>query len=315
MKIFVTGADGLLGSNLVRMLIEQNYEVTALIHPNSNSTTLQGLAITLIKGNILNPSDFLHHMNGNHVVIHAAALTDVWPNRSEKVRSVNIEGTRKILDTAVSCNVRRFIYVSTASIQMDNHGADYGLDYIDSKYEAQQLVQQLGNSGTIETISVQPTFMIGPYDSKPGSGKMIQTLAKGKLKFYSAGGKNFVFVKDVAQAIINAITLGTSGEAYVAGGVNMDYKSFFTLVANIVHQPAPKFKIPNWLILLVGRLGSLMGTITGRPPMLSYPMARISLINQYVDPSKTIEVLQMPQTDIKVAVEECYRWLKENGYC
>ncbi|MCR9250251.1 MAG: NAD-dependent epimerase/dehydratase family protein [bacterium] len=315
MKIFLTGADGLLGSNLVRMLLDQGHEVTVFIHPSSKSKSLDGLDIEVIKGDILKPEFLKGTLDSFDAIIHAAAITDVWPSRSEFTRRVNIEGTKNILQLAIDANIKRFIYISTASAIMENHGAHYGLDYIDSKFEAQKIVQEAGISGKIETICVLPTFMIGPYDSKPSSGKMILTLALGKLKFYSGGGKNFVYVKDVAQAAINALTMGESGKAYVAGGQNMEYKPFFETVAGIVHQKPPKIKVPYWLILTIGKLSSLIADITNKPPLLTYPMARISLILQYADSTETVKELKMPQTDIKIAIKECYDWFKSNNYC
>ena len=94
MKIFVTGADGLLGGNLVRELIERGHSVRAYLLPNTFSKTLEGLDLEKRYGNILNKDEVLSALKGCEAIIHAAADTSVWPTRSKKVKEININGTK-----------------------------------------------------------------------------------------------------------------------------------------------------------------------------------------------------------------------------
>ena len=168
-------------------------------------------------------------------------------------------------------------------------GQKFGLDYIDSKYIALNEVMEFQKNNAIETVAILPTFMVGAYDSLPSSGKLIQTLAKGKLKFYSGGGRNFVYVGDVAQAIANALSYNVRGKYFVTGGVNMSYKDYFNLVAEIVKMPAPKIKMPNFLIKTTGKMGSLVASITKKPPLISKEVAQISCENQFTESQAAIK--------------------------
>ena len=320
MKILITGADGLLGSNLCRILLKQGHELNVLLHPNSKSNSLNQLEIRQFKGDILKPETLIESMEGCDAVIHAAANTSVWPARSAIVRKVNVEGTKNMVSAAITAGVKRFVYIGSGSSVNSSGGPSkyrfagekFGLDYIDSKYDAMQYV--FSKKEELSCVAILPTFMVGAYDSLPSSGKLIQTLAKGKLKFYSGGGRNFVHVKDVANAIANGLTMGGNGNWYIAGGTNLSYKAYFDKVAGIVNQPAPKIKMPNFLIKIAGNFGSLMGAITKKTPMITKQIAIISCEDQFVDSSKTIEELKMPQTDIEIAITDCYQWFKENGY-
>jgi dihydroflavonol-4-reductase len=256
-------------------------------------------------------------------MIHAAASTAVWPSRSEMVRKINVDGTRNIVEAALRHKIGRMIYVGSGSSvnapgapdsRYKFPGAKYGLDYIDSKYDALNLVLDAVRDRGLPALAVLPTFMIGPYDSLPGSGKMILALAQGKLKFYTRGGRNFIYVGDVAKAIVNGLTMGEPGSYYIAGNENLTYREFFTKVAGIVSKPAPKILIPDFLVKLAGLMGSLSGAMLKKEPLLTYPMARISCDKQYVSGDKCVAELGMPRTSMDTAVHECYTWFVENNY-
>lgn len=323
MRIFITGADGMLGSNLVRLLLEREHQVTAFIHPASKSASLNGLNINVHYGDILVPETIEAPMVGHDAVIHAAASTSVWPARSLMVRRINIEGTRNVIGAVLKNNIPRMIYIGSGSSvnasgpvtgKYSYPGAKYGLDYNDSKFEALNLVLDSVRTRGLPALAILPTFMIGPWDSLPGSGRMVLAIAQGKMKFYTKGGRNYIHVKDVATAVANSLELGQTGRYYIAGNENLTYREFFTKTAEIVNQPAPKLCIPDWVVKLAGLWGELTGKISGTPPLLSYPMARISCEKQYVSGDEAVKELRMPQTGIDVAIRECYEWFVENGY-
>lgn len=314
----------MLGSSLVRILLDQKHDVSVLIHPSSKSNTLDGLNITKYLGCILEKVTIDKAVQGKDVIIHAAASTDVWPARSEKVRSINIEGTKNIIASALENKIKRFIYIGSGSSvnaqcsspnsKYDFPGAKYGLDYIDSKYIALNLVMDSVRQDGLPALAILPTFMIGPYDSLPGSGRMIQTLATGKLKFYTKGGRNFVYTRDVANAIANSLQMGQIGKCYIAGNENLSYKVFFSKVAGIVGQKEPTIRVSGWLVKSFGYLGDISGIILNKAPLLTYPMARISVEDNFVTCEDAVKELNMPQTKIEEAISDCYNWFIQNGY-
>ncbi len=323
MRVLVTGADGLLGSNLVRLLLKRKYDVSVFLHPSSKSTTLDGLNIHKYFGDILDISSYDNLIKDTDAVIHMAAITSIWPARSEYVNRVNIEGTENIVKLALKHKTKRFIYIGSASsVNSTNNtngdsypGAKFGLDYIDSKYHALRSVMDAVKNNGLAALAILPTFMIGAYDSLPSSGRMILSIAKKQLKFYSKGGRNIVYVNDVATAIANSLTMGEIGQYYIAGNENLTYKSFFIKIAKVIGQEAPKIGIPNWAIKSIGYLGNLYGNVLNKQPLISYPMALISCEKQFTDSSAAIQDIGMPQTPIEKAIKECHEWFKANGYC
>jgi dihydroflavonol-4-reductase len=327
MEILVTGPDGVLGSNLVRELIYRNYTVHVLVEPGKDPITLKGLPITVIHGNILDAESINKAVEGKEVVFHCAAATSVYPPRNEMVNRVNIDGTKNIIDAVLKHGVKRLIYVGTANsfsfgTSLDAPGVEntpylsvkYGLDYMDSKYTAQQLILAHVKEHGLPALIVNPTFMIGPYDSRPSSGAMILAVHQGRVPGYSLGGKNYVAVKDVATAMANAITMGTIGECYIVGNVNLSYKEAFELIAKTIGAKTPTRKLTNFMVQSYGRLNSFFAKIFGYYPAVTAELAQISTENHFYSAAKAQRELQMPQTPLETAIKECFDWFKENNY-
>ena len=326
MKVLVTGADGLLGTHIVRELLRRDYNVRAFLQPDREVNTLENLPVEKVFGDLLNPEDVNRAADSCDYIIHTAANTSIWPARSEIVRKVNIEGTLNIIHTSLQNKVKRLIYIGTANSfgfgTKENPGDEtkpfktkkYGLDYIDSKYEAQQIVLNNVKEKGLNAIILNPTFMIGPYDSKPGSGALILGLYNGKVPGYTRGGRNFLHVKDAAFAICNALNKGEIGECYILGNKNLTYNEFNNLVGKQLNIKYPKLFIPKPFILLFGLISQFISLITGKAPNLSYPMARISVDTHFFNPEKARRVLGLAQTPISEAITEAFEWLKTNNY-
>ena len=326
MKVLLTGADGLLGSNVVRELLKRNYEVSVFIESGKTPTTLPMDDIKMIYGNILIEEEVNAAVKGNDCVIHCAANTNLWPTRSEIIRLVNVEGTENVINACLKYDIKRLVSVGTAnsfaSGCIENPGTEnndyaahiYNLDYMDSKRLAQDLVLDAVKNKGLEAIVVNPTFMIGPYDSKPSSGAMIKALAEGKIPGFAPGGKNYINVKDAAIGIVNALTLGRIGECYILGNENLTYKEMFTKISKTINKPSPKRTVPAFLLKLLGRMNSTFGRIFKTNPTITHEMAILSCEDHYYSGQKAVDELNMPQTPIEEGVKECYDWFIKNDY-
>lgn len=326
MKVLVTGADGFLGNNIVRELLDRKIEVRAFVQNKSPIKTLDNLPIDKLYGDILNEIEVEEAAIGCDYIIHAAANTSIWPQRSEVIWKVNHQGTLNVIHAALKRNVKRLVSIGTANSfgngTLDNPGDEnspfsagiYGLDYIDSKLEAQKAIIKSVDEEGLDAVILNPTFMLGPFDTKPSSGALLLALYNKEVPGYTAGGKNFVYIKDVAVAACNALTRGKKGECYIMANENLSYKSFNKLVAESLKIKPPKWFIPTPFILLFGLLSQTWAKLTNTTPKVSLAVARLSLITNYYTSAKAIRELDMPQTPIKQAVEEAFDWFKQNGY-
>lgn len=326
MKILLTGADGFLGTNITRELLGRGYQVRAFIQPGRPAELLDDLDIEKVEGDILHPEEIAKAIEGCDALIHAAANTSVWPARSAIIRKVNIEGTRNVVEAAVKTGVKRMVYIGTANTfgfgdekdpgheEKPYSAAKYKVDYLDSKYEAHQVVVDAIKNKGLPCVIVNPTFMFGPYDSKPSSGAMIVGVYQNKVPGYTPGGRNFIKVRDAAAGVANALTKGEVGECYILGNINLTYKEIFTKIATVTGAKPPRLPLPAWIVAVFGLFNSALASITGKPPTVSYQMARISNDKHFFTAKKAVKHLDLPQNPIEEGIKECFEWLKEHGY-
>ncbi len=326
MKVLVTGPDGILGSNLIRELIKRNYDVSIFRFPSSESMTLQGLLIRVYEGDILKFKEIEKAVQGHDIIIHCAANTSVWPARDVGITQVNICGTENVIKACLKHKVKRLITIGTANSfsygsrecpgteNTPYSSGKYGLDYMDSKRKAQELVLDAVVKQALPALIVNPTFMLGSYDSKPSSGQMILSIYKGKVPGYSRGGKNFIAVKDVAVGTANAITMGRIGECYIMGNENLTFKEAFTKIADTIHVSAPRLSFSDAMTQTYGSINSFFARILRYNPSVTKELALISCDEHYYSSEKAIKELDLPQTPIEVAIKEGFEWFKENGY-
>ena len=261
--------------------------------------------------------------SGMDIIIHAAADTSVWPSRSKNVNEVNIRGTQLMIDEALSAEVKKFIYVSSAAAfgagTKINPGTEntsykrfnYRIDYFESKFVAQMAVLNAVRKRNLPAIIVNPTFMIGPYDFRLNAARLIMSIMNKKIPGYSPGGRNFVYALDVAVAIRNAITMGEIGECYILGNENLSYQDFFELVEEVTGYDVPFLKIPKSVVLIISFIQSVWANISRKPPTLGYNLARGSCYNFFYSSEKAWNCLNLPQTPISKAISGTVDWLKD----
>lgn len=325
-SIFLTGADGLLGSNLCRVLLARGYRLRILQQPGRYTGTLDGLALEVIEGDLSDPVGLRQAMQGCDAVIHAAAVTNTWPTRGDLYWQVNVEGTRHLAEAVLDLGIPRLLCVGSASSlgfgPKDKPGTEetpfvshrYGLDYIDSKRAAHELIEHYVAARQLPAMILCPTFMIGAYDAKPSSGAMIMAIAQRRMPVMPPGGKNWVYVRDVAEGIANALTQGRLGESYLLGHENLSYPQALRLIAEEAGTQAPALMMPGGLLRSVGWLASQASRLTGTEPRFTYEMARIAADGHYFSPAKAVHELNLPQTGLRHAVREALGWFRANGY-
>jgi dihydroflavonol-4-reductase len=326
MVVLVTGADGLLGNNLVRELIDQGYEVRVLLLPGNQAKGLDDLNVIKFFADISQESGQIDEaIRDCEAVFHCAAITDLQAN-FDLFQKVNVAGTENIIKSCLKNKTKRLVYVGSASSFDFGNEKDPGNEeggfaqeyrgnlYMESKHQAMHLIQTYVEKVGLDAVIVAPTFMLGDYDTRPSSGELLQRYMKNKLSLTSPGGRNFVHVKDVAKGMILAFKKGKAGEKYILGGQNLTYVDFFSKL-NAVTGCRKKMKpIPKYIVILAGYFFGLGEKVFQRKFMLNPQLAKIITLNAYYTPKKAVIELGMPQTPIEEAIKDSIQSLKKYGY-
>ena len=320
MKCFVTGGTGFVGANLIRLLLQQGYQVRALVRSSSNLDNLKSLDIEIVKGDL--NDDLSQLMSGCRVLFHVAAQYSLWQSDRESLYRNNVLGTRNILKCAQQAGIERTVYTSSvAAIGVKQGGiADETYqspverligDYKKSKYYAEQEAVNAVQQGQ-DIVIVNPSTPIGAYDLKPTpTGEIIVRFLQRKMPFYVDTGLNLIDVKDVAQGHILALEKGKTGDRYILGNQNLTFKELLGKLEQITGLPAPKSTIPYWIPYSVAWLEEKVLAKLGKQPTVAIDGVRMSRQKMFYDASKAVKELGLPQSDIDSALIEAGKWFQK----
>ena len=326
MKVLVTGANGLLGANLIRELIDSGVNVKAFVRPGANLKSLQGVQCEIHYGSILSYDDIHLALENCEAVIHAASTTSVHPLEFEFYEKTNVASTKNIVQALMRQVSKRLVYVSTANAfgpgPQKNPGSErspftlakYNSGYITSKHMAQQYVLQHTETYNLDAVVVNPTFLIGPYDVKPSSGKIILFGLKQGKYWCPPGGKNFVHVRDVARGIYSILKDGRQGECYLLGGENLSYHDFFHLLNLVIGRKQKPLVVPKGVIHAAGAIAQAWSKLTGQTLPFNKTNAQLLTLDNYYSGEKAGAEFKLPMTPIKLAIEEALDWFVKENY-
>ena len=322
-KVFVTGSTGFVGANLVRLLIQENYQVKVLVRKNTNLSNINNLDIEIIEGD-LNDDNLFLQMTDCDYLFHVAAQYSLWKKDQALLYKNNVLGTRNILKSAHKAGIKRTVYTSSVAaigVRKDGKLADETYqspaeqligNYKKSKYYAEQEAHKAIASGQ-DIVIVNPTTPIGGYDLKPTpTGEIIIRFLTGNMPAFVNTGLNFIDVKNVAQGHLLALKKGQTGERYILGNHNLTLQEFLIKLAEITGKKAPQIQLPLWFPLALAFCDEYVLSKLGKTPSLAVEAVKMSGQFMYYDSSKAIQELGLLQTDIEPAIKDAVQWFQRN---
>jgi len=239
-RILVTGAGGALGAALLGHLQNQGWWVRALVLPNT-VPELAGANETC-QGDVCEPSSLQSALTGVDVVLHMAGL--ILSRDANILQLVNTQGTCNMLTACAQAGIRRFVYVSSTSVEYPKRNA-----YAQSKWDAEQAVRASNLDWTI----VRPTLLVG----KGGGAEynMFAKLVRWPLVALPAGGyarKRPVHVQDLAVGLVALLpNPATISNTYsLAGCEVISLRRMLAELAYANQRPYPLvIPIPTWFLV------------------------------------------------------------------
>ncbi|MHC4294271.1 MAG: NAD-dependent epimerase/dehydratase family protein [Planctomycetota bacterium] len=283
----VTGATGLLGSNIVEKLTASGQPVRGLVRPESDTRYLDELGVEKALGDITDPASLTGAFQGVHAVYHAAAQVGDW-GPWERFVAVSIEGTRNMLDAARTAGVKRFLYVSSISAYGHPNGEGMVLDetaplgvnlhkwsyYSRAKAQAEQLAWEYYQRGDVPLTVVKPSWLYGPRD-RASMPRLIRAIRakKGMLIGDGTNRLNLTYAGNEAEGCILAATSEKAlGEAYnLAGDGEITQAEYLNKIAECIGADPVTKKIPYRVALGAALTMEIFGHLfrTKSPPLVT----------------------------------------------
>ncbi len=300
MDIFVSGGTGLVGSRLLAELSENpENKIVALRRKGSDFSIVKKYfarrfdnpdeyfnKIKWLEGDILDDFFLYENIKKDSIVYHAAAFVSFRSADAPKIRQINIEGTKNIVDICLQKGVKKLCYVSSIAAlgrgknggkttEEDYREAEKGSSvYSDSKYAAEMEVWR-GIAEGLEAVIVNPAVILGYGDSNKGSSALFNTVYKG-LKFYTKGTNGYVDALDVARAMVMLAESDIKGERFILTAGTLSYKELFYAMADGLGVKPPPYYASPLLGKIVWRLLVPFYFFSGREPVITRQTARMA---------------------------------------
>lgn len=256
MKYFVTGTTGFVGGVLAKKLREQGHEVHASVRSLDKAKDLEALGVKLYRGDVTDKESMREAMTGVDGVYHVAGWYKIGTKDKSGGETVNIQGTRNVLELMQELKIPKGVYTSTLAVNSDTHGktADENYHFIGkhlSEYDrtkaaAHDIAKEFITSG-LPLIIVMPGLIYGPGDTSSVRTTLVNFL-EGKLPMLPTQTTYcWAHVDDIADGHILAMEKGKVGESYMICGEPYKLYDAFLLASRVSGKKAPMAGSPKMM--------------------------------------------------------------------
>lgn len=272
----VTGGNGFVGTAVCKELLDHDYTVRVLHRPQSDVTSLAGLNVELVAGDIRDRGSLKEAMDEIDVVFHIAALFRQAKHPDETYYEINVEGTRNVFEVAIDCGVSKVIHCSTGGVHShipnppaaEDEAYRPGDIYQVTKCEGEKVALSFFSDGKIKGNVIRPAMIWGPGDTR--TLKLFKGIKNKKMPLIGSGKTHvhWVLVSDLAASFrLAAEKDAVNNEVFIVAGeraVPMQY--LFETIARYFNVTPPAFKIPALPVQVVGTCVELLCKPLGIEP-------------------------------------------------
>lgn len=294
--IVVTGSTGLVGSALLRQLIQRNEGSIVALYRTTKPVLLskeEQAQIQWVQGDILDTSLLYDLMKGCKQVYHCAAVVSFHPDRKKMMDAINVQGTANVVNAAIENNVTKLLHVSSVAAigrsrtgepvseknkwQEDTGRSHYALTKHHSELEVWR-----GIGEGLRAVIINPSIILGEDTWEDGSAALFKK-AYQEFPWYTNGATGFVDVRDVAGIMIELMQRDIHSERFIVSNEHLTYRELLTKIAGAFGKKPPRHKAQNWMISLLWRLEQMQSFFSKEEPVITKETARTAKLIQQFD--------------------------------
>ena len=321
--IGVTGANGLLGSFIVRKLIEEDAAFVAFKRTSSDTSLLDDVRekIQWRTLDLADPVSIDNALEGITSVIHSGALVSFNPRRASQIDKINTEGTGHLVNACLAHKVRRFVHISSVAalgrvrgqtlIDEGNKWTEQAsaLPYAWSKYLAELEVFR-GQEEGLSTVIVNPSMVLAPADWRRSSAQLFRYVWRQGL-FYTDGSLNWVDVRDVAAAAWMLLNSGTENERFIINAGAVPSKDFFDAVASRFGRKPPMIKLSKNFLKIASRVEAMTAWIRQSDPLITPETVRMAGASFLYENNKIKKTLHFEFHSLADTLDWCCQYYRQ----
>lgn len=301
--ILVTGATGMVGSYLLRYLIQAGFtNIRAMKRPSSPMDLVEPVRnqVQWVECDLLDVIGLEDLVREVELVYHCAALISFKKSEISKMIAVNRDGTANLVNVALHLGIKKLVYVSSIAaigrpknqLVIDEEtkweSSPFNSNYGISKYLAEQEVWR-GAAEGLNVAMVNPAMIIGGGFWDRGPLKMLELVRK-EHGFYPMGANGFVDVRDVCRFMIHLMESDISEQRYVLSAGSISYQSFLSQIAKGLGAKSPRFPIRKWIGEIAWRAVAFLNIFTGGDPTVTRESVQVSSLPCEYKNDKSLQV-------------------------
>lgn len=324
MKIFITGATGLVGSFVCNELLSKGHKIRAVKRNSSKMDLLTDIQdkIEWVVGDMTDPSFLEESLDGIEGVIHGAAIISFDKRWEQKMYEVNVLGTADLVNACLKVGVKKFMHISSVAAigrkqgqkylsETDRwEGTEFDSIYAKSKYQ-QELEVWRGAQEGLEVKIVNPSIILGPGLWGSGGSTSVFKYAYDEKGFHPAGTVNFVDVRDVAEVIVKLVESDIKDERFILNSDTILYKEFFGRIAKAFGKKGPTKPVKPWMLKIAVAFEHLRSRITGNEAMITKDTAILSRSEFHFNNDKVVKMLDYKFRSLNESVNWAVAELKK----
>jgi dihydroflavonol-4-reductase len=311
-RALVLGATGHIGAHVVRALLAGGHDVRAAYRTERYLSVLDGLPVERVRVDLDSLEGLDAALGGCPWVIHAGAYYPRGASNTARAVEHALTVTRSLIERLRAAQPERVVLTSSAATIRHVPGRPATEQDAESwpplaprsTYSTVKIaIEHEFLASGLPLVVVNPSVCIGEYDARAFSGQLILAFAKLRLPFYIDHTLNAVYTGDVGIGHVRAAEVGRVGERYLLSCATLTVQQVAAMIAAATGSRAPRWKIPH-------------AALRAAAPLLRIPRHAVQSVRQgqFLDGSKAVRELGMPQTPVEEAVRRAVAWFKAHGY-
>ncbi len=313
---FVTGATGLVGSEIVKALAIQGKKIKIFHRPESDLSALDNLKGDIIKvEGRLNDSFLLsEELKDVHTIIHTAALVSFAKKDQQEIYETNVLGTRELVDAALNSGVKKFVFISSIAAvgrkkagTTINEKAQWVESPLNSAYGKSKHLAELevwrGYEEGLSGFILNPSIILGKGDWTKSSAKLINFIYKHQ-SHYPEALLNFVDLRDVRDVLLKLLEKDIQGERFILNGGQHSYKEFFDQASDLMSITKVRKPVSIRKLEILQKLAAFQAFITRSEPLVTKETVTSLKYSAQYDTSKTEDMLDYQFRNLQNTLED-----------
>jgi len=322
-SVFITGATGVVGSDLLRAAVDSAPEVKALVRSDEAAQFVEHLGATAVRGDVTDSAGLSDAMWGSDTVFNVAGVNETCTKYVELMEAVNVDGPSNVVNAAADAGVRRVVHTSSVAgmgvaegmigSEATVHNGEYQSAYGRSKHRGEQAAMETALDRGIDCVVVNPVSVQGVGRSS-GSAELFVRALTARRPILADVTVSIVDRADCTKGHLLAAEQGIAGERYILSGHSVSVSELVNLMSAMLDRPLNPRWISEGFLRSVGMPLSRLAALFGKGDDVCPDLVRTMLHGHRYDNTKSRDDLGMSYTPLEDTLFRLLEWLRSEGH-